>query len=189
MDLKSLSGKTKTITTCIIFSLCLFWSHIYRNKTLFTGVLDKLFEYWWTYLFLYIFWIKLGFPPLYTFNIYNCNWSFFRFWSSVNALTSKHWWQLRRTTKKEIGKEMSDVSSIVTYSFAIQCWRNNFSCPARFHRPFPMPSFGFLHSDEEFTGSESQTQKSGTLIFVDIRLSTLSPFLVEDKEKNVPWSA
>lgn len=31
--------------------------------------------------------------------------------------------------------------------------------------------------------------KSGTLIFVDIRLSTLSPFLVEDKEKNVPWSA
>lgn len=90
---------------------------------------------------------------------------------------------------KEIGKEMSDVSSIVTYSFAIQCWRNNFSCPARFHRPFPMPSFGFLHSDEEFTGSESQTQKSGTLIFVDIRLSTLSPFLVEDKEKNVPWSA
>lgn len=99
MDLKSLSGKTKTIYTCIIFSLCLFWSHIYRNKTLFTGVLDKLFEYWWNYLFLYIFWIKLGFPQLYTFNIYNCNWSFFRFWSSVNALTSKHWWQLRRTTK------------------------------------------------------------------------------------------
>lgn len=66
MDLKSLSGKTKTIYTCIIFSLCLFWSHIYRNKTLFTGVLDKLFEYWWNYLFLYIFWIKLGFPPLCT---------------------------------------------------------------------------------------------------------------------------
>lgn len=102
MDLKSLSGKTKTIYTCIIFSLCLFWSHIYRNKTLFTGVLDKLFEYWWNYLFLYTFWIKLGFPPLYTFNICNCNRSFFRFWSSVNALTSKHCFaELQRFQKTE----------------------------------------------------------------------------------------